>query len=202
VYQLVGKEDPVVFDVGANEGQTIDRIREVFSKPRIYAFEPSPATFQRLLKSHDGVPFLKIDNRALGANTTSLPFHVTSEHSVNDSILTSTGNWDTRAVQVAVSTIDDVCKEFDISTIDFLKIDTQGYDLQVLRGARKMLSERRIRSVLCEVIFQSMYHDQPQLTEFLALLSSIGYQLFGIYEQHYLNRRLSHFNVCFVSPCI
>jgi hypothetical protein len=49
---------PVIFDVGANVGQTVDRIRNYFDRPVIHAFEPSPDTFETLRRVTGGIPDL------------------------------------------------------------------------------------------------------------------------------------------------
>jgi len=49
---LQAEPEPVIFDVGANEGQTIGLLQETFQAPRIYAFEPSPPTYERLRAAH------------------------------------------------------------------------------------------------------------------------------------------------------
>jgi FkbM family methyltransferase len=51
---------------------------------------------------------------------------------------------------VSVRTIDDFCAEQAIAEIDLLKIDTEGYDLQVLEGARSLLTRGRVRFVYSE----------------------------------------------------
>ena len=56
---------------------------------------------------------------------------------------------------VQVETLDNYCQRNSISKIDLLKIDTQGYDLEVLRGAKQMLSEHRI----IEITFIDIYQD-------------------------------------------
>ena len=51
---LIPGGEPVVFDVGANVGQTIEAINQVFDKPQIIAFEPSSAVFEALQNKHFG----------------------------------------------------------------------------------------------------------------------------------------------------
>src|SRR4051794_5886490 len=62
---IVGTETPLCFDVGANEGQTIEFIQSAFRAPEIYAFEPSTRTFAELRSRKFG-PQVQIHQIALG----------------------------------------------------------------------------------------------------------------------------------------
>ena len=58
---------PVVFDVGANVGQTIDALRQIFPRPTIYALEPDKAAFDSLLQTHSKLPHVHLNCLALGS---------------------------------------------------------------------------------------------------------------------------------------
>lgn len=189
---MLGKpKAPVLLDVGANIGQTIDAFHLAFDSPRIIAFEPSPRTFAALRQTHSHKA--ELHNLAMGERCGTMPFHVTAKHSVNDSLLPMPGA-DSTIVEVQVRTIDD----FGLDRIDFLKIDTQGYDLNVLRGASRMLAERRIRAFCAELIFHEMYVGQPAFTELLEFARGTGYECLGFYDMNYLSGHLSSCDVCFV----
>src|SRR6187402_3249647 len=66
-----GNRRLVVFDVGANIGQSVDRFREVLERPIIHSFEPEPATFAELRRRKGGVPGLSLNNFALGSSNGS-----------------------------------------------------------------------------------------------------------------------------------
>jgi len=55
---------PVIFDVGANVGQTIDALRKLFPSPTIHAFEPGRAAFDKLLQTHSKMPRVHLNNLA------------------------------------------------------------------------------------------------------------------------------------------
>jgi len=202
---------PTLFDVGANVGQTVDRLRHTFSNPQIYAFEPSPSTFERLKAAHGSTPGVHLENIALGEREATASFFVTSEFSVNDSLLEP--RWDfsddiplaapaarPRATQVSVQLrcLDDYCGERGIDFIDLLKVDTQGYDLEVLHGARELLGTRRIGALCVELTFVPMYENQCSYLEMLSFLASSGYRIVGFYDQTYRQNRFIYCNACFV----
>ena len=70
---------PVVFDVGANVGQSIERIRTYFDHPVIHAFEPSPDTFEKLRQATEGISGLTLNNVALGRQAGIADFAENSE---------------------------------------------------------------------------------------------------------------------------
>jgi FkbM family methyltransferase len=187
----------VVFDIGANIGQTTLAMLEVFQAPRIRSFEPSPATVKTLRRAVEGRSGVSVEAIAFGDAVGRLPFHVTADHSVNDSLLRPRWNDGGTVVEVPVATVDSYCETHGIAQIDLLKIDTQGYDLRVLHGARRMLGDRRVRLFTCEVNQQALYHEQAQLRDLFAFGDEVGYRLVGFYEQSYVNNELSYFDVMF-----
>jgi FkbM family methyltransferase len=196
---LEDKSGAILFDVGANIGQTIDSFVQAFRSPRIHAFEPSPATFEILRRGYGGRPSISLENMALGDREGTLPFHVTKDYSVNDSLLEPAWNAGGDEVLVRVETLDRYCEAYGIDHVDFLKIDAQGYDLNVLRGAGRMLGERRIEAFCVEVSFVDMYKYQPKYVDILSFVNDTGYRLVGLYEQSYIRNELQYLNACFRS---
>jgi FkbM family methyltransferase len=187
----------ILFDVGANVGQTTTAMLDAFRDPTIYAFEPSPTALPLLRRVVSGRSRVTLEPIALGESTGKCPFNVTADYSVNDSLLAPV--WDARAkvVEVDVETIDNYCHRQGINAIDLLKIDAQGYDLHVLRGATRMLQERRIRLFCCEANFERMYVGQATLVDLLAFGSQIDYRFIGFYEQTFLNDRLAYVDLLY-----
>jgi FkbM family methyltransferase len=194
---LNGKQDPLIFDIGANIGQTIEELLATFKRPRIYSFEPSPTTFDTLRGKFGGRPDITLENVAMGETGGTMPFHVTGNYSVNDSLLKPVWSDGGKEVPVRVDTVDEYCQRHDIPAIDLLKIDTQGYDLNVLRGAERMLRQGRITVFYIEVMFRRMYEGQPGLVEFASFAQGVGYKPIGFYEHFYIDNELSHVNICF-----
>ncbi len=195
---LGGAESPVLFDIGANLGQTTQAMLKAFRSPHIYAFEPSPRTFASLRRTVAQQTHVRAEQLAMGERAGTLPFHVTQDHSVNDSLLTPTWPDDGSVVTVAVETIDGYCTRHRIDEIALLKIDAQGYDLNVLKGARQMFDARRIALYSCEANMTPMYDGQTTLLELLVFAQSVGYDLVGFYEQTYVNNTLGYLDALFV----
>ena len=67
-----------------------------------------------------------------------------------------------------------------INKIDVLKIDAQGNTLKCLRGAKKLLKNRRVNFVQAEIIFSGFYDVSDSLTDILVFMQSVDYKLYTI----------------------
>jgi hypothetical protein len=84
-----------------------------------------------------------------------------------------------------------------LTHIDLLKIDTQGFDLEVLRGAAEMLCRRAIDTLLVEVNFISLYKGQGSFGEVERFLAEKGYGLLTLYEVNRPNFCMRWATACF-----
>jgi FkbM family methyltransferase len=142
-----------ILDVGANVGETSLTLHERFPHARVLAFEPHPATFERLRENVEGegiVPF----NLALGSTSRLAELFVYRFSTLNS--LIEDAPYPVRfgeaatSVPVVVHTLDRFCSDNEVAAVDLLKIDTEGTDVDVLRGAERLLREGRIRFVVTE----------------------------------------------------
>jgi FkbM family methyltransferase len=90
-------------------------------------------------------------------------------------------------VEIPTTTLDEVCQERAIEAIDFLQIDVQGADLQVLQGGAAILSW--VLAVQVEVEFSHLYCDQPLFADVDAYLRSQGFTLFDLSISRRVRRR-------------
>jgi FkbM family methyltransferase len=191
---LIGSgPDTVIFDVGANRGQSIKRFRRQFANASIHAFEPSLNTFRQLELQTHGDPLSQLNNCALGSKSTELKFYENTHADMNSFLSPGKDHWGTidNCPTVRVETLDEYCRQNSIRSIDLLKIDTQGYDLEVLRGAEMMLSGSLIRSVLIEITFIEIYQEAPRFDEVLGYLLDRKFRLISLYEVVYRNNAIA-----------
>ncbi|MGH9913837.1 MAG: FkbM family methyltransferase, partial [Pyrinomonadaceae bacterium] len=139
-----------IFDVGGNFGQTATRFALAFPTATIFTFEPVPTSFERLVKAVEHNDRIKAFNIALGETAGSVSMNLT-HHAGSNSILENPSA--IGKIDVQSDTVDSVAHQNGVETIDLLKIDVEGYELQVLKGAGKLLSEGRIRFVFAECVF-------------------------------------------------
>ena len=86
--------------------------------------------------------------------------------------------------------------------IDILKIDSQGFELDILRGCSDLLHDSKINLVLVELTFTDMYQGLPNVEELLKLLYENNFVLSGFYRQHFQNGYLSWADGLFVNKRI
>jgi FkbM family methyltransferase len=191
---------PLLFDVGANVGQTIWAFLETFPSAQIVSFEPSPRTFPLLSGNYGAHPNVRLEPIALGDAESTMSLHLTPDHCATDSLLRPTWTTASEIVSVRVDTLDHYCATHNISRIDLLKIDAQGFDLNVLRGAEQMLRRKAIRLVTAETNVASLYHDEPPLSALLTYADSLDYRLIGFYDATYVRNELLYVNCCWAAP--
>ncbi len=171
---------PVCFDVGAHRGETIQNMLVWFPSATIYAFEPDPDNFAMLQKTSGQQHKTRLFQLGLG-DTPCVTKLLKTSFSMGNSILPAATTLKSEAhkqigeVEITVTTLDLFCQQEEIKTIDLLKTDCQGFDLRVLHGAAKMLSERRIGVIQCEGFFYPEYEGQGWFYEILEFLTGQGY---------------------------
>ena len=167
-----------LFDVGANVGQTAEKLVQVFPDSKIYSFEPVPATFKNLRRNTARLPQVECVNMALGDKPGDAVIS-----SDRDGRNTMIGGVPSRGSVVAkVGTLDSFCAERGIKRVDLLKIDTEGFETFVLKGASEMLADGRIDFVLAECEF-SHRPDEPHgdFFEIHGALAPLGFTVVSLY---------------------
>lgn len=138
VHTLLPADSPVtILDIGANQGQSAEFYHAAFPHARILSSEPDPEAFQALAEVVARIPKAQAFQLAFGESRGTASFN-RFQSSQTNSFLT----FDVRyrleeassPIAVTVETLDSFCGQLGIRQIDLLKIDTQGYDLKVLRG--------------------------------------------------------------------
>ncbi len=105
-----------------------------------------------------------------------------------------------RRVTVPVTTLDNYCAELSIERLDILKTDTQGYDLEVLRGSADLLGRHRVRLIYLEISYADVYESGPGLDEVYAFLRGRGFFLVSFYNFAFKNGRADWSDALFVDP--
>ena len=145
----------VFFDVGANNGQTITRARQKFGNCRIFAFEPHPKTFEQLTSNNAKTLNIELFNLALGSEIGEKTMFEYSNSRINSlrpnaQFVARFMTEAIRQIRIDCTTIDRFCWDHRIERVDVLKIDTEGFDFEVLRGATSMLARRGIKFIYFE----------------------------------------------------
>lgn len=148
--------NPILFDVGANIGHYTNLMYMTFPNAEIHAFEPISRSY-KILKGNFCQDNIKLVNTGLGIETCKTQiFHYddgySNEHASLFPEVISTLHKQNKLVteEINIDTIDNYCIKNNISRIDFLKIDTEGNELNVLKGAQRMISSKSINIIQFE----------------------------------------------------
>jgi len=193
-----------ILDIGANEGQSAAHFHELFPAARIFSVEPSSRTFEQMKNRVKDIPQVTPIRAAVGSSEGTTRLKITGA-SVNSSILPylkPTGDDTIRdEEEVPLRTVAGICTEHRIEKVDLLKIDTQGYDLQVMKGAEALLSSHRVRCILTEVLMVQMYEGQAWFHDIVTYLAGMGFRFCGL---HGINREEDPFihwaDAVFINP--
>ena len=174
----------VIFDVGANTGQTWREMRSQFALAKIYCFEPVSATFDELTINAAVDSKTVLENFAFGERNGEMDIRLFDEYSYLNSLKEAAMNHisSARIERIKINTVDNYCRQNSISKIDLLKIDTEGYELNVLQGAHEMLSAAKISLIYCEVGFLKANERNTNFSDLSEWLAKYGYYFFGMYQ--------------------
>lgn len=189
--QLFGKLGiDCVLDVGANQGQYGAMLRRIGYRGRIVSFEPVKESYAVLKARAARDSNWRTFNYALGAKAATREIHVTRS-SVFASFLDpsefSQAKFPesmpvTRSEKVKIRTLDEAFNEAADgmgSPRVFLKMDTQGYDLEVFAGAKRSLE--RVRGLQTEISIQAIYKGMPDYIKSLSVYTQAGFVMSGLY---------------------
>ena len=188
LFTAVASDSEVILDVGANIGCTALLFGGLARS--VYAFEPSPTTFAYLEKniSRSGLKNIFLQNMGLGAEAGeyTLTFAPSNRSGgfVSNQTQASTGH---TIEKIVIRQMDEVLKSLNVSRVDFIKIDVEGFEGHVLRGATQTVAAYRPVVVLelnhwCLNAFQ-----RTSIPDFFDLLRSMFPILFAVDGLTYLN---------------
>ena len=177
-----------VLDVGANTGQFAQVAHHVFPEARVYAFEPLPGPFEAMRHRMRGIEAFQAFPAAIGDRDGRITIHQ-SASSPSSSILPMTGAhteafpWTAGSteVEVEVHRLDHFLPGLHLERKVLLKIDVQGYSLQVLHGAPETLAQTDLVFVESSVV--PLYAGEATFDAIHGFLTSAGFAFIGVLDQ-------------------
>jgi FkbM family methyltransferase len=177
-------------DIGANIGQFSTLMaRQVGLNGEVFSFEPHPGLYQELIANcRNAIHFdknLQPRNSALGQKSGEAALVIPKEFNGNRGIsrIGERKNKNEDILSVKIETLDEVCQA--LALIGVCKIDVEGHEAEVLKGASKTLQQRKIRDIIYEDVGLAN-------TELQGILTSAGYKIFSLHTDVF-KPRLSPF---------
>ena len=198
--------NPIIFDIGAHKGKLSKMFHEVYVDSSIYCFEPNIYLHKYIKKVNQNI---KIYDYAVGDQSEEKEFFLnnidlTSSLSTlnkksfylkikNFIIDTSPAN---SKKNIRVITLDKFCKDKNIKEIDFLKVDVEGYELMVLRGAKEMI--HNVKYIMIEIQKNNMYQEysKEKIEDFLQknnfrLIKKFNFPFMFFQDRIYVNKNFN-----------
>ncbi|MHC4619271.1 MAG: FkbM family methyltransferase [Planctomycetota bacterium] len=179
--------DAVIFDVGANFGLMTLQFAQLVPVGKVYSFEPTFYAFSKLKKNLELNPDLAkriVAIQSFVSSGTSPRHDIKAyaswkvggtvegpKHRVHGGIAKS-------ADGVGTVSLDDFCKQNEIERLDFIKIDTDGHEFEVLKGAQKIIREFN-PLIIFEIGMYVMEEREISFSDYLELFRSLNYSLFN-----------------------
>ncbi len=189
ITEFISKKSDTIIDIGANVGQYTEKILKSvdINKVKIYLFEPGREIFKKLEQKFNN-PNIFLNNIAISNKKGSAIFYEIENYGETSSLhLATVKNNKIKPHKVIVDTIDNLFS--NIESIDFIKIDTEGNDFFVLKGAEEKLKKAQIKYIQFEYNFQWL-HAGSSLIAAIHFLNSKKYVVFlirhdGLYKFNY-----------------
>ena len=219
IKSIAASDDPVIFDIGAHHGESIDYLRGLFPFSVIHSFEPDPDSFSIL--SHKQSTNNKLYNLAISdisgpsvfyrnkiSHTNSLnKVNINSQDSIrakneklvqNSSYLKEINN----EININAITLDDFLEDHSIKVIDLLKVDVQGAEEKVFKGAVNSLA--KIQAIIVEISLYDFYENGTSFLDIENCLFPAGFELFSILDisQNPMNGRTDWVEVLYKKKLI
>lgn len=176
-----------VVDVGANIGQTAISLRKKLPEAVIFCIEPSKKMYIELTRNMEDEKNVYTYNVAFGESNSELDFYEGQKNATMSSFVNTDTDEKTTdkpvSYKVLVKTLDEFSTEHSIQHINYLKIDTEGYDLDVLKGSVGMISHNSIDFIEVEAGMSPRNNFHVPFETLKQFLEEQGYLIFGIYDQ-------------------
>lgn len=189
---IFGTKKVVIFDVGANFGQSIKRFEKYLHIDKYYSFEPLEECFNFICQNYKKNNYYHF-NLAIGSKDEKKIFYVNNKKA-NSSFyrINKSSQWWKKKKQnsthhniseerlVQVIAIDNFLKNHDMPKIDIMKIDTQNHEDEVLLGLDNSLKNKMVDFIELEINVGDGYHKNLSFLDIEKILESKGYCLYGI----------------------
>ena len=185
------KTKKIIFDVGSHYGNEALSLDDYFPLSQIYSFEANPIPFEVLKNKTKQRKNIFINKIFMSKESIDVPidFFIDKKSDLVGSAYPETQMTKTTSSKIKVNTdtIDNFCKKNNLDSIDILRLDINGYELEALKGATKMLGEKKI-NYICSSFFNIGYDDQFKMGSLIKInefLNLKGYRFITAYNNFF-----------------
>ncbi len=199
IEKYCGKKNPIIIDIGANDGAEIVDFLDLYPQCLVYAVEADPEPFKRLQKRFAGDGRVKCFNIAIADNNGRIIFNCSSgfftkeqkqsntQHDFSGSILTPKLHLEMtpevkfeNKIDVNCMTLDTFVKSQNLNTPDFIWMDVQGAEYNVFKGGTETL--KNVKVIYTEYGLVELYEGQKSLWFIADYLKQFNFKLKTRYE--------------------
>ena len=189
-------EIKIVYDIGAYRGDFSNYLNKTSLKGKdFYLFEANEKN-EKYLNKFDFKYFIDV----LSDRKKEVKFY--SKSLSGDSyFLEQTNNYDGFDVKTKITnTLDNIVEQNNLPFPNFIKIDTQGSEIDILKGAKKTISNCKLIYLECPIIEYNF--GSPNLDQYIKYLDSIDFVPYDICEVHYIDKMLVQIDILFIKKSI
>ncbi len=195
------KKSAVIYDIGSNIGTWTLLAKSLFPSAEVHAFEPLNIHIEKFEANTKKIQQVYMHPFCLGDENTNSVINVSS-FSDSSSLLNATqlefkefGIKKASEEKVQIKRLDNLIEDKKLPVPDIMKLDVQGFELEVLKGAGKYLSEADY--LIVEVSFREYYYGQPLFLDIANYLSACNFNIHAFGHSTPLGRELGQIDVLF-----
>ena len=188
ILQEIKKTNPLFLDIGAGEAESINRFKKILPNSIIHSFEPIEERIQIIKSWLQTFPHnnnITLNHCAMGDIIEEKSFYVNDKTKASSFLKLNQKNTVDRLkkqIKINVNTVDNYVKQNNINHIDYLKIDTQGYEEQVLKGSIETLKSGKVNYIEVEIILSDYYEKTTNFYDMEKILLPLNYRLYHIQD--------------------
>jgi FkbM family methyltransferase len=184
----IKKPNPLFLDIGAGQAESINRFKKILPNSIIHSFEPVEERIEIIKNWLKTFPYnnnITLNHCAMGDKLEIKTFYVNSKTKTSSFLKLNQkegSDWTKKEININVNTVDNYVKQNNINYIDYLKIDTQGYEEQVLKGSLETLKSGIVKYIEVEIILSDYYEKTTNFYDMEKILLPLNYRLYHIQD--------------------
>jgi FkbM family methyltransferase len=188
IQQEIKKFNPLFLDIGAGQAESINRFKKILPNSIIHSFEPVKERIKIIedwLKTFPYNNNITLNHCAMGDKIEEKTFYVNGKTKASSFLKLNEKNTEDRLkqeIKINVNTVDNYVRQNNIKHIDYLKIDTQGYEEEVLKGSIETLKSGIVNYIEVEIILSDYYEKTTNFYDMEKILLPLNYRLYHIQD--------------------